>query len=67
VCLCNALTAAIGLGQVRPNGEIEPPLVTLGSDVSGVRAMAARHPDGWSAAEALEFLCPADLSSSATT
>jgi NAD(P)H-dependent flavin oxidoreductase YrpB (nitropropane dioxygenase family) len=56
VCLCNALTAAIGLGQIRPDGEIELPLVTLGSDVSGVRAMADRHPEGWSAAEALQFL-----------
>jgi nitronate monooxygenase len=32
-CLCNGLTAAIGLGQVRPNGDVEPPLVTSGDDL----------------------------------
>jgi NAD(P)H-dependent flavin oxidoreductase YrpB (nitropropane dioxygenase family) len=32
-CLCNALTAAIGLGQVRPDGTAEPPLVTSGDDL----------------------------------
>lgn len=32
-CLCNALTAAIGLAQVRPDGALEPPLVTSGDDL----------------------------------
>lgn len=33
VCLCNALMANIGLGQVRPNATIEPPLLTSGDDI----------------------------------
>lgn len=32
-CLCNALLATIGLGQVRDEGAIEPPLLTSGDDV----------------------------------
>jgi NAD(P)H-dependent flavin oxidoreductase YrpB (nitropropane dioxygenase family) len=33
-CLCNGLTAAIGLGQHRAEGYAEPPLLTLGQDFS---------------------------------
>lgn len=33
-CLCNALLATIGLGQVRSNGYVEPPLVTAGDHIS---------------------------------
>ncbi|MCB9897668.1 MAG: nitronate monooxygenase [Planctomycetes bacterium] len=29
-CLCNGLTATVGLGQVRRDGRVEPPLVTSG-------------------------------------
>jgi NAD(P)H-dependent flavin oxidoreductase YrpB (nitropropane dioxygenase family) len=32
-CLCNALTATIGLGQTRADGYTEPPLLTLGQDL----------------------------------
>jgi NAD(P)H-dependent flavin oxidoreductase YrpB (nitropropane dioxygenase family) len=32
-CLCNALTANIGLGQVRNGGTTEPPLLTSGDDL----------------------------------
>ncbi|MCC3655048.1 nitronate monooxygenase [Streptomyces sp. S07_1.15] len=32
-CLCNGLTAAIGLGQRRPKGRVEPPVVTIGQDL----------------------------------
>lgn len=55
-CLCNALTAAVGLGQTRRDGYPEPPLVTLGTDLSGLRTLAGRYPDGWSAAQAVHFL-----------
>jgi NAD(P)H-dependent flavin oxidoreductase YrpB (nitropropane dioxygenase family) len=55
-CLCNALTAAVGLGQTRADGYAETPLLTLGSEVSGLRTLVGRHPDGWSAAEAVQFL-----------
>ena len=55
-CLCNALLANIGLGQSRRTGYAEDPLVTLGSDLDGVRAMLQRYPDGWSAAQAVTWL-----------
>lgn len=56
-CLCNALMASVGLGQTRrPVGYAEDPLVTLGSDLDGVRAMLRLHPDGWSAAQAVAWL-----------
>lgn len=56
VCLCNALMADIGIGQVRPDGYTEPPLLTIGSDLQGARAVARRHPDGWTAAQAVQYL-----------
>lgn len=55
-CLCNALTADIGLGQTRPDGYQEPGLVTLGSDLSGPRRLLERHPEGWTAAQAVAWL-----------
>jgi NAD(P)H-dependent flavin oxidoreductase YrpB (nitropropane dioxygenase family) len=33
-CLCNGLVSAIGLGQTRADGYAEPPLLTLGTDLS---------------------------------
>ncbi|MEU3304533.1 hypothetical protein ABZ729_32650 [Streptomyces sp. NPDC006678] len=33
LCLCNGLLATIGLGQRRPGGAVEPPVVTLGQDL----------------------------------
>jgi NAD(P)H-dependent flavin oxidoreductase YrpB (nitropropane dioxygenase family) len=56
-CLCNALLANVGLAQTRHDGGYtEEPLVTLGSGLDGVSAMLARHPAGWSAAEAVTWL-----------
>jgi NAD(P)H-dependent flavin oxidoreductase YrpB (nitropropane dioxygenase family) len=55
-CLCNALMADIGLGQIRPDGRTEISLLTFGSDLEGPRALRALHPNGWSAVQALNFL-----------
>ena len=55
-CLCNALMADIGLGQVRPDGRTEISLLTFGSDLDGPRALRELHPEGWSAIQALNFL-----------
>ncbi len=56
-CLCNALLANVGLGQTRrSSGYTEVPLVTLGASLDGVHAMLQRHPDGWSAAQAVDWL-----------
>jgi hypothetical protein len=55
-CLCNALTATVGLGQTRAEGSREAPLVTLGADLTGARDLLHRRPGGWSAADAVAYL-----------
>src|ERR1019366_2781918 len=56
-CLCNALLANVGLGQTRrADSYTEDPLVTLGSNLDGVRAMLERHANGWSAAQVVTWL-----------
>lgn len=60
MCLCNGLTATVGLGQSRQGGYQEVPLATLGTDLSGARQLLARHPEGWSAAQAVDFLICGD-------
>lgn len=55
-CLCNALTATVGLGQTRSNGYVEPPLVTHGTDQTGAHELAARHPNGWTATDVIDWL-----------
>ena len=55
-CLCNALMANIGLGQVRRNGYVEQPAVTLGQDLEGARALSRRHPEGWTARQTIDWL-----------
>jgi NAD(P)H-dependent flavin oxidoreductase YrpB (nitropropane dioxygenase family) len=56
VCLCNALTANVDLGQTRPDGYSEEPLLTLGTDLDGARRLTEAYPAGWSAREALSWL-----------
>ncbi|WP_411267453.1 nitronate monooxygenase [Actinoplanes sp. KI2] len=60
-CLCNALLATAGLPQRRPDGYIEPPIVTTGSDFTGVRDLLARTPDGqtYTAGDAVTYLLAA--------
>jgi len=36
-CLCNGLMAACGLGQIRSDGTVEPPIVTSGDCVNEIR------------------------------
>ena len=55
-CLCNALTANVGIAQTRRSGYTELPLVTLGSDLGGARALLQKYPDGWTAGEAVAWL-----------
>lgn len=56
LCLCNGLMADVGLGQTRSDGYAEPMLVTLGSELTGARELAAKYPDGWSAADVIDWL-----------
>jgi NAD(P)H-dependent flavin oxidoreductase YrpB (nitropropane dioxygenase family) len=55
-CLCNGLTAGIGLGQSRRDGYSEVPIVTLGADLDGVARMLSDMPEGWTAVEAVDRL-----------
>ncbi|WP_157239256.1 nitronate monooxygenase [Catenuloplanes japonicus] len=52
LCLCNGLMATVGFGQVRPGGYAEPPLITLGQDVS----FLAQLGDDYSAADVIRYL-----------
>jgi len=55
-CLCNGLTANVGLGQTRRDGYQEAPIATLGADLDGVNQMLSERPAGWTAAQAVDFL-----------
>ncbi len=59
LCLCNGLFATAGLAQYRAkDGFVEPPLVTAGSDFSGVlRILDLRRPDeSYTAADVIDYL-----------
>jgi NAD(P)H-dependent flavin oxidoreductase YrpB (nitropropane dioxygenase family) len=58
-CLCNALMANIGLGQVREGGMVEPPLLTSGDDLK----LMGAYLDGrssYSAADVIAYLLDSD-------
>ena len=38
-CLCNGLMATCGLGQVRANGNVEPPIITSGDCLNEIRTL----------------------------
>ena len=54
-CLCNALLAAAGLGQRRSSGSSEPPIVTIGQDLSFLPALTAASPT-YGAADVVAYL-----------
>jgi NAD(P)H-dependent flavin oxidoreductase YrpB (nitropropane dioxygenase family) len=56
-CLCNGLTAAIGLGQHRADGYAEPPVLTLGQDFSFLPGLP--QPE-YTAAEVVRYLLGPD-------
>lgn len=56
MCLCNGLAATAGIGQTRSDGYVEPPLVTLGSDLSGPARLLSAHPGGWTAVDVITWL-----------
>ncbi|MGB8940333.1 MAG: nitronate monooxygenase [Streptomyces sp.] len=55
LCLCNGLLATVGLGQRRPRGEDEPPVLTLGQDLDFLSDLS---PDGgpYRAVEVVEWM-----------
>ena len=54
-CLCNALLAAVGLAQRRPEGP-EPPIVTAGDDVERVARFLRPGASSYSAADVISRL-----------
>ncbi|MBI1758185.1 MAG: nitronate monooxygenase [Actinobacteria bacterium] len=61
MCLCNGLTANVGLAQSRRDGYVEQRVVTLGADLDGARHLLKVFPDGWGADDAVEWLLSAVL------
>jgi nitronate monooxygenase len=57
-CLCNALMANIGLGQVRRSGESERRLVTSGDDVANVARFLPPDSETYTAADVIRYLLP---------
>lgn len=55
-CLCNALWAAIGQGQVRKDGRTELPMITSGDAVNEVRHLAGEDGAGYSAGQVIDYL-----------
>jgi nitronate monooxygenase len=55
-CLCNALMANIGYQQVRKDGSVEPPLVTIGDDLNTVAQFLAPGRTSYSAADVVKSL-----------
>ena len=58
-CVCNGLTASVGIGQVRKDGYRELPIVTLGSDTNAARQLLEIYPDGWTATQVVNWLVTA--------
>jgi nitronate monooxygenase len=54
-CLCNALMADIGLGQVREDGAVERPLVTSGDDLRSIATFLNGRTE-YSATDVVEYL-----------
>ena len=61
-CLCNALMAACDLPQQRADGYTEPPIVTAGTDFTGVRDLLARvnGARSYTARDAITYLLGAE-------
>ncbi|MDX2187563.1 MAG: nitronate monooxygenase [Opitutaceae bacterium] len=54
-CLCNGLTATLGLGQRREGG-VEPALVTAGTDIADLRRFLGSGQVDYSAGEVIRFI-----------
>jgi nitronate monooxygenase len=57
-CLCNALMANVGLGQVQTDGYVEPRLITSGDDIAGVARFLRPGAETYRAADVLDYLLP---------
>lgn len=59
-CLCNGLMANIGLGQIRKNAYEEPPLVTCGDDMSGIKRVSKPGEPFYTSSDVIDFLLPSN-------
>jgi NAD(P)H-dependent flavin oxidoreductase YrpB (nitropropane dioxygenase family) len=57
-CICNALMANVGFGQLRPNGEMERPLVTSGSEINELSTFFRDGEKRYTAADVIRYLLP---------
>lgn len=57
-CLCNALLANVGLGQIREDGLSEPPMVTAGDDLLNLHRFFRNGDTRYSASDVVEALLP---------
>ncbi len=55
-CVCNGLTANIGLGQILRGGEQEKPLITSGDDVANVARFLKPGARSYRAVDVIEYL-----------
>lgn len=55
-CVCNGLPATVGLGQVRPGGPDEWPLVTSGDDLAQIARVIPPGQESYTAADLLRYL-----------
>jgi NAD(P)H-dependent flavin oxidoreductase YrpB (nitropropane dioxygenase family) len=55
-CLCNALHANIGLGQLRPNGKAELPLVTAGAELGEIARFLEGDRTSYRAADVIQYI-----------
>lgn len=56
MCVCNALFATIGLGQVDGDGLVEPALVTAGDDVVNLLRFLGEGRKSYSAGDVIQYL-----------
>lgn len=55
-CVCNGLMSAVGYGQVRRDGTLEPVLVTAGDDVAGIDRFLRPGHETYSADDVIDSL-----------
>lgn len=55
-CLCNALMADIGMGQVQAGGEVEQPMLTAGDDLNLLGRILKPGQTSYSATQVIDYL-----------
>jgi nitronate monooxygenase len=55
-CLCNGLIANVGMPQIRKDGSEEPPIVTAGDMVTGLRSFLPAGRDSYTAGDVIDRL-----------